>query len=106
MPFQAELNADNSDIRLFNMDVSELLTVSNFPAVLAITADSACVSAIRRSPRFLGKDYVELSAARGTRADPRWTGARHIDEEHQASRSRDAVGGEPELRIDRFRRRR
>jgi hypothetical protein len=43
MPFQAELSIDSSDMRLFNMDVTELFTVSNFAAVLAITADCACV---------------------------------------------------------------
>jgi len=42
-PFQALLSVESSDISVFNMDCKEPLAWSNFAAVLAITADSACV---------------------------------------------------------------
>ena len=42
-PTHAVCRTDNSDMSVFNMDVRLPLTLSNLPAVLAITADSASV---------------------------------------------------------------
>jgi hypothetical protein len=78
-------------MRLFNMDVSELFTVSNFAAVLAITADSACVWATPDVTPLSRVDCVELPAQRVSRMD---LDHRHIDGGPSGYPVREGRGGQ------------
>jgi hypothetical protein len=76
--------------------------VSNFVAVLAITAVSAFVWATPDVTRFL--DRLRRNCLR--RAGPDWTRSTGVSMKgHQAIPSGEAVGGSAELRIDSFCRR-
>src|SRR4051794_21766388 len=65
-PFHVVLSTDSSDMSVLSIVCSESLTCSNFAAVLAITADSACVWAT--------PDVTPLSRRSAARQDPLWTG--------------------------------
>jgi hypothetical protein len=71
------------------MDVSELFTVSNFAAVLTITADSACVWDTPDVTPLSRLDYVERTAPSRSTMDRDTT---DIDEDPQARPSAGDVG--------------
>jgi hypothetical protein len=70
MPFQAELSIDSSDMSLFNMDVSELFTVSKLAAAFAIAADSAFVWA---TPDVTPLSRLGCVGLLAWHPRPRWT---------------------------------